>query len=138
LFEEIQEVIRHVRLDKKLLDSISMADEAQVWGALAEGADIQADNNKPLIMAVGCGAANVVQLLLDQGAKLNVTDGEKQSAIWLAVNKGNFVLTKMLTEYGAYVNIHNGASTPLFEASHQGNNVLVKYLLQHGADKESQ
>lgn len=135
--DDIHDAAVQKRLEKKLLNAISTADEAQVWEALAEGADIQAETNKPLITAVNYGAPNIVQILLDEGVKVNALDENEQTPIHLAVTKTNFVVTKMLVEHGAYIDIFTKGKTPLHEACLKGNTVLVKYLLQNGADKEA-
>ena len=138
-FEDAQETLKQTRLDTKLLNSISMADEALVLEALADGADIQAENNKPLTMAIHCGAAHIVQLLLDHGAKMNAPDEEGRIPILLAVKKSNLIVTKILTEHGAYVNASDkDGMTPLHSAATQGDNMLVRYLVQHGAKKDAQ
>ena len=60
----VRRCFRQMKLDKKLLDSISIADEAQIREDLAEGTDIQPENNKLLTLAVSYGAASIVQVLL--------------------------------------------------------------------------
>ena len=73
---------------------------------------------------------------------MNASDGDKQIPIMLAMEKNNCVVTKMLTEYGVYINIfgyrENDRLTPIHTTSMSGDSVLVKYLLQHGADKDAQ
>lgn len=54
-----------------------------------------------------------------------------------AVKCGRFdYVTVLVDEFGAEVNAQSSRSkyTPIIQASYAGNNQMVKYLLDHGAD----
>ena len=77
-----------------------------------------------------------VNILLDQGANINVQTSQGDTAVilagWLT---NNLDLIALLIERGADVNIPNeNGDTPLIDAAYKGKNNILEYLLNNGAD----
>lgn len=99
----------------------------------------------PLLNAVLAGNAQVVELLLSQGAEVDLMDGYSHTALHNASWKGLIDIVKVLIKYGAQVNLRTQfGETPLYLvcsagsdlSNKQGRIAVVKYLLEHGANVE--
>lgn len=89
--------------------------------------------NTPLLEAIKYGHNRVASLLLENGASLNIDDAG--SYLCQAVAKGNSDFIKRLLSYGLDPNAKDyDYRTPLHVAAAQGQNLLVKILLEAGAD----
>jgi len=84
------------------------------------------------------GHAEVVTLLLDQGADVNkvAMNGSGLTALQSAVSRGNDDVVKTLLEFNADVDVKMlGGFTSLMMAGAMGAQGLVELLLENGADK---
>jgi ankyrin repeat protein len=83
------------------------------------------------------GQTEAVELLLNQGADVNITDGYGRTALWFAALGGKADTARLLILKGANVNPAKGisdyATTPLEIASEHGNQEVIKILLENGA-----
>ncbi|EDV26048.1 uncharacterized protein TRIADDRAFT_55756 [Trichoplax adhaerens] len=81
------------------------------------------------------GYNNIVVILADRGANLNINSKLGFTPLHYACKEGQFQCAKTLIEKGADVNAMSSIGfTPLYVAA-QGNFVdIVKLLLKHGAD----
>ncbi|MBO9492599.1 ankyrin repeat domain-containing protein [Thalassotalea sp. G20_0] len=116
-----------------LLDAASQGNLASVKALLEQGADIESEDQcgrTPLCLAVKSENLDVVNVLLDAGARVNACD-----CLHLAVKSENLDVVNVLLDAGARVNacdcLHR---TPLHEARSQE---VVKALLARGADIEA-
>ena len=95
----------------------------------------------PLLVSVHeCGEAlyKRIDILLSQGANINAQTDQQDTAVILAgwAHK-SLDLVRYLVERGADVNISNeNGDTPLIDAAHLGTNDILKFLLQHGAERQ--
>ncbi|KXG52095.1 uncharacterized protein PGRI_083790 [Penicillium griseofulvum] len=81
------------------------------------------------------GHANIVQLLLDQGADVNAQDGKNGTALQAAALEGHAHIVRLLLDQGADVNAQGGwYGTALQAASLRGHGEVVQMLLDQGAD----
>ncbi len=91
----------------------------------------------PLLWAAERGHANVVKLLLEQGAELNPVDSEcGQTPLSWAAENVHHVVVQLLLEAGADIDARGegyGASA-LHLAARIGNKAMVCQLLEAGAD----
>lgn len=85
--------------------------------------------------ATANGHAEVVKLLLDEGADPNVQDNENWTAWQGAVEKGKLDVVKQFLDKGADVNRKSDdGSTPLVWAAKSGHPDIVRLLRRHGAE----
>ncbi|CAD6198096.1 unnamed protein product [Caenorhabditis auriculariae] len=85
------------------------------------------------------GHMEVVQLLLDHGAPVNLNTDSFESPLTLACCGGHHELAKLLLDNGAYLEATNDENyTPLMEASREGHLNVVEVLLAHGANVNAQ
>lgn len=78
----------------------------------------------------------IIKILLDYGANINVTDKEGITPIYCAASNGFTEIVKELVKYNANVNIANvNYETPLYIAVKNGKTEVVDILLQNGADQ---
>ena len=95
------------------------------------------DGHVPLGLAAFFGKRDVVKLLLDRGADVNVAsqNAQKVTPLHGAVNRGDAIITKQLLDRGAHVNPRQERGfTPLFSVAAVGNIELMDLLVKHGAD----
>lgn len=84
--------------------------------------------------AVG-GHPDVIQVLIDKGAKLDARGSRGETALLLAASKGNHEVVKLLAENGADVDKPaSDGKTPLHKAAMAGHSETVAVLLDAGAD----
>jgi len=79
---------------------------------------------------------DVVECLLEHGAKVDVPDGEKgRTPLHVAVRSGNLKAAELLISYGAEIDARdNDGATPLHCAVEGGNLDCIKLLISHSAD----
>jgi ankyrin repeat protein len=113
---------------------------------IESGANVNVRNNKgrtPLHIACQIGSHDVVRLLQDQDADIEVVESSHWALLFRPLKEehwsiGAFV-TKLLIEFGANVNVrNNNGQTPLHLACQVGSHDVVQLLLGRGADMEVQ
>jgi ankyrin repeat protein len=76
-----------------------------------------------------------VQLLLENGADVNIQGGQFNTALQAASYSGHDQIVHWLLEAGADVDVFGGQyGTPLESAFYRGHNYIVQQLLEKGAD----
>lgn len=98
----------------------------------------------PAIFAVECGSTHSLDELIRMGADINkrADSRDKITALYLASRSNCFVnkekqinILHELLQSGAKPNLAiKGGSTPLMEASYQGNEEAIQKLIEYGAD----
>ncbi|KAJ7174944.1 ankyrin repeat-containing domain protein [Mycena crocata] len=85
--------------------------------------------------AASTGDTDVVRILLNNGADVNVDDSIYGTAMHAALqSEYNYGVLQLLIEHGADVNADGGDhGSTLYAASHQGNYMSSRLLLEHGA-----
>ncbi|KAI8067171.1 Glycerophosphoryl diester phosphodiesterase family-domain-containing protein [Gongronella butleri] len=101
--------------------------------------DFTLSSHHPSSVAMACELKNVelLQLLIEKGAPVDVTDDDGETALLVAIRLGFVDGVRVLIEYG-HANVNhsekiNGA-TPLMVAAIEGNAEIVTLLLDGGAD----
>ena len=105
---------------------------------LASGMVEMTNKNKepgtsPLLVAAEMGHKDVVQLLLNRGAKANMVNQHGQTPLHLAAWSGHPKVAKLLLDRGADPNIRDGF-TPLHYAAFKGHKDAVKLILDSRAE----
>ncbi|KAK3717818.1 hypothetical protein LTR37_005589 [Vermiconidia calcicola] len=103
---------------------------------IAYGADIEeVEKQTALYRAASKGFADIVELLLREGANTGFITPTGQSALFKAVQNGNFHCTRLLLLYGArpHVGIGSNGETALYQACALGQEPTVRLLLRRGA-----
>jgi len=119
-----------------------------LWALLATGSAPAAGSPEALVQAVVRGDAEEVQRQLEAGVSPDATDGEGTNALFLACDKEQPAVARLLIERGANVNLipkRKGRSTPLQVAIYRGFDSyalkpvpgypeLIQALVEKGAD----
>lgn len=92
------------------------------------------DNMTPLIVAVNKGHRSIVQLLIDNGAK--ISNDERDTPLHLAALFGHEEIMEILLRTGADPNVFNNiGDTPLHVAVSKASNVsIIEILLKNGSN----
>ena len=91
----------------------------------------------PLVTATFWGYKNIVKILLDHGADVNIKDRSGWSPLPQAIARKHFDIAKILIERGADINIQDqDNNTPLILATMEGNIKIVNLLLKKGANTD--
>lgn len=95
--------------------------------------------NTPLHEAVRYRHWEAAQILLKNGADVDMFDDDFITPLFLAASAGDMVTIDLLISYGADVNMSCHYSwTPLHKAADNGHKDTVKQLLEHGAWKDAE
>ncbi len=81
----------------------------------------------------------IIQVLLDQGANINVQDKQGYSPLSLAVKNNHLETVKYLVSHGANKELcDKNYMTPLHWAASQGNLEITRFLVENGANIQAQ
>ena len=115
-------------INEELLDAARSGDLARVTKALDQGADVNAANRyraTALLAAADKGYIEVVKLLIERGADLNIQDTfYKARAIGMAGQNGHTAVVMLLLEKGSL-----GSGDVLRGAAGEGNLPLIRAAL---------
>ena len=119
-------------VQRSLLEAVANGDSVLVQQHLEQGVDSD-ELNTALWVESTRGHSDVVKLLLDSGAQVNLQhDGS--SSLMVASGNGHSDVVKLLLDSGAQVNSQNKyGSSSLMVASDNGHSDVVKLLLDSGA-----
>ncbi len=90
----------------------------------------------PLSWAVNQGHREMVELLLDHGARVNFKDRSRLTALHIAVTGQHGEVVSVLLEHGARLEAkaeHGDTDTPLMRAILANSREITQELLEHGA-----
>ena len=125
-------------LQAELLKAAEFGDQKSLLELLLEGADVNNakmsdDGSTPLMLAAQYNYVNCVDLLLKEGADVNICDDEGNAALLKAADK--FESLKLLIQAGADVNVTNDSKrSALMVALWEGHDKCVELLIEAGAD----
>lgn len=114
---------------------------ATTKAVVESGGDVNAKGGhngdlSPLMSAVRMGTPEVVNYLIEKGAKID--GSENSSPLFYAMEHGRTDMVKLLIEKGANFKGAEDDYPFLFFAIDEGNSELAKFLLTRGADKNQQ
>lgn len=107
--------------DQLLIKAIQSGDPGQVIKLLDAGANPNTteEDESPLILAVGSNRADIAEILLNRGAKVDPKGADGGSALQMAATMGQAKLVKLMLAHGAKVNYqedHDGHAPLLLAA----------------------
>jgi uncharacterized protein len=127
--------------DRALFEAVAGRDDAKLHAALADGADVNAQDStgrSALGMAARMGNVKMIEALAAAGAKLEAADPIGYTPLMEAARDGHMEAAARLIELGADVAHRAQASglelTALHLATGGGHGELVKLLVACGAD----
>lgn len=100
---------------------------------------VKSDGATALIVAAVAGHADVVRLLLEQGAEVDRVGLQGATALHIAAAMGHTDVMEVLIQAGADLNARHkfAASTPLHFAAEMGQSAAVRLLCKKGANVEA-
>lgn len=123
----------------RLHAAVEAGDHDLVRKLMEEGESLESiasDGRKPLLIAAEKGFNKIVELLATSASVEAFNEHDRSTALLRACQGGHEAVVKSLIERGANIEAKNTDGwTPLFFTVASRNHNLVKYLLQHGADK---
>ncbi|MBL8447278.1 MAG: ankyrin repeat domain-containing protein [Zoogloeaceae bacterium] len=120
------------------LSAAALGHDGDLAALLKRGLDpetVDASGNTLLILAARDGHLSTVDLLLGYRAKVAARNAAGDSALMMAVLKGNKPVVSRLLDAGAPFN--HGGWTPLMYAAFEGQADLVSLLLARGAEVDA-
>lgn len=89
----------------------------------------------PLFYACYNGHPEIIKMLINQTARIDVFDEQGEAPLHVAVSRGHEKVVDILLEHNAFVNVRNKPGmTPLHIAAKLGYNAMVsKLVTEHGA-----
>ncbi len=123
----------NIDIIRQLLKAGAEVDCPRMWWRVRRKASYE---EIPLSLAIKTERWDIIDLLLDAGAEINLAAHEKDTPLGLAARIGNMELMQHLIDRGADVNGAPDAytHTPLVSAAKDGCVESVRFLLDHGAD----
>jgi len=122
----------------KLWDGVYKNNYKKIEEAFKEGADVNMKNDNGvwfLLVASGHGNARMVNLLLEKGIDVNITDDydyNNNTALSTAIINAKYDIVELLIEKGADINKENNKGyTPLIHAIRLEYYYMVQLLLEH-------
>jgi len=122
----------------KLWDGVYKNNYKKIEEAFKEGADVNMKNDNGVwffIVASGHGNARTVNVLLEKGIDVNITDDynfNNNTALSIAVINAKYDVVELLIEKGADINKENNkGDTPLIHAIRSEDYNMVQLLLEH-------
>ncbi len=117
-----------------LPEASEKGDYACVSAIIAKGAKLnEATPMSPLMWAAKSRHADIVNLLLQHGATVDLTSPTGNTALSFAADSHSLPTIKVLVDHGADVNFPT-TFTPLMNGAYSGDLTIVNYLLTKGAD----
>lgn len=128
-------------LNLDLLKAVADGNLDATKKAVSDGADVNAMDGQhgmtALVWAVGKGHAEVVAFLLEKGANPNAAIPNGPPALQIAIDQNKPEIAQMLEKAGAVFAAQQEGPSPeglLFAAVSEGNEPLVKELLENGVN----
>jgi ankyrin repeat protein len=119
-----------------LIEAITKNDVQAVKAVLADGVPVNAaaeSGQRPLLLAVAAGNAEIARLLIQAGANPDAKDTQGRTPLGLAVAQGQLPMVRMLLKAGAKVDLPgDNKATPVHEAVRFDQPDILRLLLAEG------
>ena len=130
--------VRIDNLPPPIFDSVRDGDAEEVREFLIRGESPNQINRRevPLLVAAAeAGRPKVMQVILEFGPLLELTDPQGNTALIVAAKRGHKAMVELLLSRKVRIDTQNRTgSTALIEAATAGHETVVQVLLQAGAD----
>lgn len=103
------------------------------WGVRPDGKHLWT-RRTPLIEAAANGHLDVVRLLVENGADVNLKGEAWEGPLHFAAERGHVEIVQFLLDHGADIWLFKPHNTPLHSAARGGQLEVARILLAHGAD----
>lgn len=116
-------------------DDLEAARDLLVTGVDPNGKDENYDKVTPLFLAVENGNIEMVEMLINFGAKINARDGSKQTPLMRVDDDATGELVDLLIRFGAKVDLADkNGNTALILAAGSADAEVISALIDAGAD----
>ena len=125
------------KAQNKLLLAASAGDLITVKSLIARGANVnfREEGNTALILAVCQGHTEIVQMLLKEGAEIEINPKDGMTLLMIAAKNGKTEIAQALLDKGADVNVgENDGNTALMQAALNDHSDTVQLLLGRGVN----
>lgn len=128
-----------IREHNPLSQAVSDGDLKLVTELIARGADVNdkegnSPNIAPLFIAVENGNPEIIETLLNFGAKVNARDEDRQTPLMYLDSDASVELVRLLIKHGAKVNLTDDEGrTALMHAAEYSKPEIVQELISNGA-----
>ena len=93
--------------------------------------DLDEEGCSPLLLGVGSGQVDIVRLLLDKHANVNITNKDLIYPVHSASRIGDLETLKILVNYKAKLDVRNALlQTPLYLAASNNRTDVIKFLVK--------
>jgi hypothetical protein len=104
---------------------------------LSEINSLSKNSMSPLCLAIKMKKYQIVKLLLEEGADVNIHAEDYPSALELAIKNKDYEMAMLLLDYGADPDEGSIIGMPLILACKQNNENMVASLLDYGAEPDA-
>lgn len=102
---------------------------------IKKGADVnKVGKSSPLYVAISKGYADIVKLLIDEGASIDSSQYSPSTPLIKACDQGHVEIVTLLVDKGADVNANDTNTTPLYKACEKKFRDVAEVLVKKGAD----
>lgn len=123
-----------VCIDSGLAEAVMEGDIGMIKLLIDHGAPINRNSGAAIISASKYGRVDIVSLLIEKGASLDVRGSMFNTPLSESLREGHLNVAKLLIENGAPVDDASNGETALITASRKGYTDIAALLIKKGAD----